>query len=206
MNEFYNIHDDLLLQAGGSGILFISLARSMIQALISWICVIRSNKHLIRDKLTGFLFTKNIKRRMRSPQDNKSGKKSGSSATNSSKNTNDSNTTMVGELIDIYKSVKQEYVESIESNPRLALIDGLIVLSITCAVSQVIYLMLVGSFPFNSFLSGLLSCMGTYAFAVSLRLRITSPEFKGTVSERQAFAEFVMCCLVMYFMVACFMG
>lgn len=144
---------------------------------------------------------------MGSSQDNKSSKKLDASAS-SSNNTaiNSNNATMIGELIDIYQSVKREYVESIESNPRLALIDGLIVLSIVCAISQVVYLMLVGSFPFNSFLSGLLSCMGTYAFAVSLRLRITSPEFKGIVSERQAFAEFVMCCLVMYFMVACFMG
>jgi hypothetical protein len=62
-----------------------------------------------------------------------------------------------------------------------------------------------GSFPFNSFLSGLLACLGTYAFAVSLRMRITSHEFEG-VSSKQAFAEFSFCFLTLYFIVACFLG
>ena len=66
-------------------------------------------------------------------------------------------------------------------------------------------MLLGGSFPFNSFLSGFLSCVGMYAFAVSLRLRITSPEFED-VSSKQAFAEFSFCFLTLYFIVACFMG
>jgi len=110
------------------------------------------------------------------------------------------------ELMDIFSAVRNEYLESLAKSPRLAYIDALIILSMFTAASQVLYLLCVGSFPFNSFLSGLLSCVGTYAFAVSLRMRITSEEFKGNVTEKQAFAEFVMCSLVMYFMVACFLG
>jgi oligosaccharyltransferase complex subunit epsilon len=106
-------------------------------------------------------------------------------------------------LVEILKGVKADYAKN--TTPKLMLVDGLIVTSLLTAVVQVLYLVLVGSFPFNSFLSGFLACLGTYAFAVSLRMRLTADEFKD-VSSSQAFAEFTMCCLTMYFIVACFLG
>ncbi|KAF3324276.1 Dolichyl-diphosphooligosaccharide--protein [Carex littledalei] len=45
---------------------------------------------------------------------------------------------------------------------------------------QVVYMALVGSFPFNSFLSGILSCIGTAVLAVCLCIQVNkdNKEFK----------------------------
>jgi oligosaccharyltransferase complex subunit epsilon len=103
----------------------------------------------------------------------------------------------------MWSQVVVEYQKDI--TPKLMLIDALVVLSVLTGLSQIVYMLLVGSFPFNSFLSGLLACMGTYAFAVSLRLRITSSEF-ADVSAQQAFGEFSFCFLTLFFIVTCFLG
>ena len=42
-------------------------------------------------------------------------------------------------------------------------------------------------------------------FAVSLRLQLTSSEFKGVVPEK-AFGDFLFCSLVLFFVVVSFMG
>ncbi|KAJ6394035.1 hypothetical protein OIU77_023299 [Salix suchowensis] len=58
---------------------------------------------------------------------------------------------------------------------------------------------IVGSFPFNSFLSGVLSCIGTAVLAVCLRIQVNkeNKEFKDLPSEH-AFADFVLCNLVLH--------
>ncbi|KAL9267137.1 Dolichyl-diphosphooligosaccharide--protein glycosyltransferase subunit DAD1-like protein [Drosera capensis] len=49
---------------------------------------------------------------------------------------------------------------------------------------QVLYMAIVGSFPFNSFLSGVLSCTGTAVLAVCLRIQVNkeNKEFKFHIS------------------------
>ncbi|XP_038970649.1 dolichyl-diphosphooligosaccharide--protein glycosyltransferase subunit DAD1 [Phoenix dactylifera] len=44
---------------------------------------------------------------------------------------------------------------------NLKIIDLYVVYAIVTAVIQVVYMGIVGSFPFNSFLSGVISCVGT---------------------------------------------
>ena len=51
---------------------------------------------------------------------------------------------------------------------NLKIIDLYIVFAIATALLQVVYMALVGSFPFNSFLSGELSCVGTAVLAGKL--------------------------------------
>ncbi|KAF9588846.1 hypothetical protein IFM89_016784 [Coptis chinensis] len=55
----------------------------------------------------------------------------------------------------------------------------------------VVYMAIVGSFPFNSFLSGVLSCVGTAVLAVCLRIQVNkeNKEFKDLPPER-AFCRF----------------
>ncbi|KAK4400284.1 Dolichyl-diphosphooligosaccharide--protein glycosyltransferase subunit DAD1 [Sesamum angolense] len=55
---------------------------------------------------------------------------------------------------------------------NLKIIDLYIVFAAVTAVIQVVYMAIVGSFPFNSFLSGVLSCVGTAVLAVSLRIQV----------------------------------
>ncbi|RZB69931.1 Dolichyl-diphosphooligosaccharide--protein glycosyltransferase subunit DAD1 isoform B [Glycine soja] len=72
---------------------------------------------------------------------------------------------------------------------------------------QVVYMALVGSFPFNSFLSGVLSCVGTAVLAVCLRIQVNkeNKEFKDLAPER-AFADFVLCNLVLHLVIMNFLG
>ncbi|XP_060674639.1 dolichyl-diphosphooligosaccharide--protein glycosyltransferase subunit DAD1-like isoform X3 [Ziziphus jujuba] len=45
------------------------------------------------------------------------------------------------------------------------IIDLYVVYAVFTALTQVVYMAIVGSFPFNSFLSGVLSCIGTAVLA-----------------------------------------
>ncbi|CAA2992701.1 dolichyl-diphosphooligosaccharide--glycosyltransferase subunit DAD1 [Olea europaea subsp. europaea] len=51
---------------------------------------------------------------------------------------------------------------------NLKIIDLYILFAVFTAVIQVVYMAIVGSFPFNSFLSGVLSCVGTAVLAGKL--------------------------------------
>ncbi|XP_031737487.1 dolichyl-diphosphooligosaccharide--protein glycosyltransferase subunit DAD1 isoform X2 [Cucumis sativus] len=72
---------------------------------------------------------------------------------------------------------------------------------------KVAYMAIVGSFPFNSFLSGVLSCIGTAVLAVCLRIQVNkeNKEFKDLAPER-AFADFVLCNLVLHLVIINFLG
>ncbi|CAD5188824.1 dolichyl-diphosphooligosaccharide--protein glycosyltransferase subunit DAD1 [Musa acuminata AAA Group] len=89
----------------------------------------------------------------------------------------------------------------------LKIIDLYVVYAITTAVIQVVYMGIVGSFPFNSFLSGVLSCVGTAVLAVCLRIQVNkeNKEFKDLPPER-AFADFVLCNLVLHLVIMNFLG
>ncbi|URE19747.1 abhydrolase domain-containing protein [Musa troglodytarum] len=89
----------------------------------------------------------------------------------------------------------------------LKIIDLYVVYAITSAVIQVVYMGIVGSFPFNSFLSGVLSCVGTAVLAVCLRIQVNkeNKEFKDLPPER-AFADFVLCNLVLHLVIMNFLG
>ncbi|KAL1206826.1 Dolichyl-diphosphooligosaccharide--protein glycosyltransferase subunit DAD1 [Cardamine amara subsp. amara] len=87
------------------------------------------------------------------------------------------------------------------------IIDLYVVFAVFTALIQVAYMALVGSFPFNSFLSGVLSCIGTAVLAVCLRIQVNkeNKEFKDLAPER-AFADFVLCNLVLHLVIINFLG
>jgi oligosaccharyltransferase complex subunit epsilon len=111
-------------------------------------------------------------------------------------------TAILSQLKEIWSSVSKDYAQS--STVRKRLVDGLCVYSALTAAVQLLYCVFVGSFPFNSFLSGFICHVGLFALGVSLRLQL-SDEFKWVSGER-AFAEFAFCALVLFFMVFSFMG
>ncbi|KAL1206825.1 Dolichyl-diphosphooligosaccharide--protein glycosyltransferase subunit DAD2 [Cardamine amara subsp. amara] len=89
----------------------------------------------------------------------------------------------------------------------IKIIDLYVVFAVFTALIQVAYMALVGSFPFNSFLSGVLSCIGTAVLAVCLRIQVNkeNKEFKDLAPER-AFADFVLCNLVLHLVIINFLG
>ncbi|KAG1360574.1 dolichyl-diphosphooligosaccharide--protein glycosyltransferase subunit DAD1 [Cocos nucifera] len=90
---------------------------------------------------------------------------------------------------------------------NLKIIDLYVVYAIVTAVIQVVCMGIVGSFPFNSFLSGVLSCEGTPVLAVCLRIQVNkeNKEFKDLPPER-AYADFVLCDLVLHLVIMNFLG
>ncbi|CAM9612256.1 unnamed protein product [Discosporangium mesarthrocarpum] len=73
--------------------------------------------------------------------------------------------------------------------------------------------MLVGSFPFNSFLAGVMCTVGMFVLTVSLRMKVVegiNGEKVGRegpgCSEERAFAEYIACNMVLFLAVVNFMG
>lgn len=63
-------------------------------------------------------------------------------------------------LVEVVKSFYSNY----HPTPRQALIDSFLLFCAFTALAQLAYAVHVGSFPFNSFLSGFLSAVSTFVF------------------------------------------
>ena len=55
---------------------------------------------------------------------------------------------------------------------KLKIVDGYLLYVFLTGVLQFVYCCLVGTFPFNAFLSGFISCVGSFILAVCLRLQV----------------------------------
>ncbi|KAG1969041.1 dolichyl-diphosphooligosaccharide--protein glycosyltransferase subunit DAD1 [Pimephales promelas] len=77
-------------------------------------------------------------------------------------------------------SVLARFVEEYRSSTpnKLKMIDAYMLYILLTGVFQFLYCVLVGTFPFNSFLSGFISCVGCFILAVCLRIQI-NPQNKG---------------------------
>ncbi|CAH9130535.1 unnamed protein product [Cuscuta epithymum] len=107
----------------------------------------------------------------------------------------------------LFQSLRSAYAAT---PTNLKIIDLYIVFALFTAliqVYQVVYMAIVGTFPFNSFLSGVLSCIGTAVLAVCLRIQVNkdNKEFKDLPPER-AYADFVLCNLVLHLVIMNFLG
>ena len=67
------------------------------------------------------------------------------------------------------------------------------------------YCMLVGTFPFNSFLAGFFSAVGSAILLVCLRIQVT-PSNNYAISVERAYADFVLCNVILHLVVVNFLG
>mmetsp|Transcript_33371 Transcript_33371/g.56024 ORF Transcript_33371/g.56024 Transcript_33371/m.56024 type:complete len:111 (-) Transcript_33371:47-379(-) len=104
----------------------------------------------------------------------------------------------------VAEKVRSEYGKNLTS--KLMMIDAFAVYCVVTGLVQMVYMILVGNFPFNSFLSGFICHVGLFALAVSLRLQLTSNKEFSNVSPEKAFGDFVFCALVLLFVVYSFLG
>lgn len=103
-------------------------------------------------------------------------------------------------------SVYKEYHQT--TSNRLKAIDVYLLVILLTGAIQFLYCVLVGTFPFNSFLAGFISCVGSFTFGVCLRLQV-DPDNKsmfGDISNERAFAEFLFAHLVLHLAVFNFIG
>jgi oligosaccharyltransferase complex subunit epsilon len=69
----------------------------------------------------------------------------------------------VGQVVGILRKLNDEYQTS--TPKKLKLIDAYLVYVLLTGIVQFAYCLLVGTFPFNSFLSGFISTVGCFILA-----------------------------------------
>jgi oligosaccharyltransferase complex subunit epsilon len=100
--------------------------------------------------------------------------------------------------------------------PSLRAVDALLAYILWAGAVQFAYAIAVGTFPFNSFLAGFLSCVSAFVLTVSLRMQINPenssasahggcPEW-AAVTPHRAYADWLFCNLVVHIAVLNFMG
>ena len=65
-----------------------------------------------------------------------------------------------GNLVTVLKKLYEEYND--KTPQRLKIVDSFLLYVMLTGIFQFLYCCLVGTFPFNSFLSGFISCVGTF--------------------------------------------
>ncbi|GFU89630.1 dolichyl-diphosphooligosaccharide--protein glycosyltransferase subunit DAD1 [Trichonephila clavipes] len=91
---------------------------------------------------------------------------------------------------------------------RIKIIDAYLLYILLTGINQFMYCCLVGTFPFNSFLSGFISSVASFVLGVCLRLQVNpqnTNQFCGITPER-AFADFIFAHIVLHLVVMNFIG
>ncbi|KAK4177444.1 DAD family-domain-containing protein [Triangularia setosa] len=89
-----------------------------------------------------------------------------------------------------------------KSSPqRTKLLDAFMAFLVVVGVLQFVYCVLAGNYPFNAFLSGFSATVGQFVLTASLRIQTTEANKKDfpAVSPERAFADYVVCSLILHF-------
>ncbi|KAF1840605.1 defender against death DAD protein [Cucurbitaria berberidis CBS 394.84] len=100
---------------------------------------------------------------------------------------------------DIVHGVWSKYIQ--KTPQRTKLLDTFMAFLVGVGALQFLYVVLVGNFPFNAFLSGFSATVGQFVLTVSLRMQ-TNPENKAdfeSISHERSFADFVLGSLLLHF-------
>merc|ERR1712000_204574 len=91
---------------------------------------------------------------------------------------------------------------------KLKLIDLYLLYILLTGIAQFAYCCIVGTFPFNSFLAGFISCVASFILGVNLRMQVNqknAQQFDHILPER-AFADFLFAHVILHLVVANFIG
>lgn len=90
---------------------------------------------------------------------------------------------------------------------RVKLIDRFLVAVLFTGIFQAVYCLMVGTFPFNAFLSGFMTTIGVFVLTVGLRMQVSpGSEFTKTRTTERAFADYIGSCLLLFLVAINFMG
>ncbi|KRZ60488.1 Dolichyl-diphosphooligosaccharide--protein glycosyltransferase subunit DAD1 [Trichinella nativa] len=110
------------------------------------------------------------------------------------------------QFLPVVKSLLTEYKKS--TPIRLKLIDAYMLCILLTGIIQFVYCCIVGTFPFNSFLAGFISCVASFVLACSLRIQVNPQnrqQFPG-ISQERAFADFIFAHVILHLVVINFIG
>lgn len=106
----------------------------------------------------------------------------------------------MGDLQSTITTTYNQYTKTLTA--RTKLIDSFLVYLMLIGVFQFIYVLLIGSFPFNAFLGGFISCVGQFVLTVNLRLQYNESNFGlFRFSPERAFGDYVFASLILHFLV-----
>lgn len=110
----------------------------------------------------------------------------------------------------VVNDVLRAYNKNVPKN--LKIIDAFLIYILTVGIVQFVYMLTVGTFPFNSFLAGFLSCVGVFVLTVSLRMQlnpenISDPANRWShLTRRRAYLDWLFCNLILHMAVLNFLG
>ncbi|KAK4299920.1 hypothetical protein Pmani_027842 [Petrolisthes manimaculis] len=113
-----------------------------------------------------------------------------------------SSTTLIG----VVRNFLDEYMRT--TPKKLKMVDAYLSYVLMTGILQFVYCCLVGTFPFNSFLSGFICTVGCFVLGVSLRLQANPQnrhQFVG-VSPERGFADFVFAHIILHLVTVNFIG
>eukprot|EP01100_Stratorugosa_tubuloviscum_P012223 TRINITY_DN56_c0_g1_i1.p1 TRINITY_DN56_c0_g1~~TRINITY_DN56_c0_g1_i1.p1 ORF type:complete len:106 (+),score=31.97 TRINITY_DN56_c0_g1_i1:67-384(+) len=105
----------------------------------------------------------------------------------------------MSELKAVLRSLYLEYKN--QTTSQLKLLDFFFIFSLIVALVQFAYMIVFGTFPFNSFLSGFFTAIGEAIFTVSLRMQL-----KRDNTAVRPIGDFIFCNLVLFLAAFNFMG
>ncbi|KAL2270103.1 hypothetical protein VTJ83DRAFT_2287 [Remersonia thermophila] len=84
---------------------------------------------------------------------------------------------------------------------RTKLLDAFMAFLVAVGALQFAYCVLAGNYPFNAFLSGFSATVGQFVLTASLRIQTTEANKSDfpAVSPERAFADYVVCSLILHF-------
>ncbi|CAK7207134.1 oligosaccharyltransferase complex subunit epsilon [Sporothrix eucalyptigena] len=99
----------------------------------------------------------------------------------------------------VVENLLQHYQKS--TPQRTKLLDAFMAFLVAVGVLQFVYCVLAGNYPFNAFLSGFSSTVGQFVLTASLRIQTTEANKSDfpAVSPERAFADYVVCSLILHF-------
>jgi len=95
-----------------------------------------------------------------------------------------------------------------KTSNRLKIVDAYLFYILLTGIIQFVYCCMVGTFPFNSFLSGFICCVGSFVLAAALRIQ-ANPQNKTQfpfISTERAFSDFIFANVVLHLVVVNFLG
>jgi len=108
------------------------------------------------------------------------------------------------EIVQLLKEFRGDYSER---TPRLTkLVDVFLLYVLLTGIVEFVYCCIVGTFPFNSFLAGFISTVGTFILGVSLRLQIAPSSGFKNISKERAFFDFLFANIILHLTVFNFLG
>lgn len=107
-------------------------------------------------------------------------------------------------FIEAWRLLKKNYCS--QTPKKIMILDVFLVFLFYLAIAQTVYVLLAGTFPFNSYLSAVAASVGTFTMGLALRLQVTKPEEFAGVTPERALADFLLCNVMLHVAVVTFLG